>query len=199
LWPVEFLAGQTIFDQDESGIACTSSLQARLRSSPALGSTRRTCWPSWGRQTCSGSWRSSTRGHGPPGRQPSPPCRQCPWTSEALPNWPAGRPAIAEQLLRVLARRLRRTNNNLADLIYTDAPGRVAKQLLALAERFGTSPGGTVRVTHDLTQEEIAQLVGASRETVNKALSDFVQRGWISLEGKTFVIHDPERLSRRAR
>ena len=82
---------------------------------------------------------------------------------DALKAWIADRPEIAEQLLRVLARRLRRTNNNLADLIFTDVPGRVAKQLLQLAQRFGTQEGGAMRVTHDLTQEEIAQLVGASR------------------------------------
>ena len=86
----------------------------------------------------------------------------------ALQAWIAERPQIAEQLLRVLARRLRRTNNNLADLILTDVPGRVAKQLLALAQRFGTQHDGGLRVTHDLTQVEIAQLVGASRESVNK-------------------------------
>ena len=50
-----------------------------------------------------------------------------------------------------------------------------------------------------LTQEELAQLVGASRETVNKALADFAQRGWLRLEGKSVVILDRERLSRRAR
>ena len=100
---------------------------------------------------------------------------------------------------RVLARRLRRTNNNLADLIFTDVPGRVAKQLLQLAQRFGTQEGGAMRVTHDLTQEEIAQLVGASRETVNKALADFAHRGWIRLEGKSVLICDSERLARRAR
>ena len=43
-------------------------------------------------------------------------------------------------------------------------------------------------MTHDLTQEEIAQLVGASRETVNKALADFAHRGWIRLEGKSVLI-----------
>ena len=104
-----------------------------------------------------------------------------------------------EQQLRGLARRLRRTNNNLADLIFTDVPGRVAKQLLQLAQRFGTQEGGALRVTHDLTQEEIAQLVGASRETVNKALADFAHRGWIRLEGKSVLISDSERLARRAR
>ncbi len=117
----------------------------------------------------------------------------------ALREWIARRPDIAEQLLRVLARRLRRTNNTLADLIFTDVPGRVAKALLQLAQRFGTQESGALRVTHDLTQEEIAQLVGASRETVNKALADFAQRGWLRLEGKSVLISDPERLARRAR
>ena len=104
-----------------------------------------------------------------------------------------------DQLLRVVARRLRRTNTMLADLIFVDVPGRVAKQLLQLAQRFGSVDGGQLRVTHDLTQEELAQLVGASRETVNKALADFAQRGWLRLEGKSVVILDRERLARRAR
>ena len=117
----------------------------------------------------------------------------------ALRAWIAERPQVAEQLLRVLARTLRRTNNNLADLIFTDVPGRVAKQLLALAQRFGIQEDGGLRVTHDLTQEEIAQLVGASRETVNKALADFAHHGWIRLEGKSVLICDPKRLAHRAR
>ena len=120
-------------------------------------------------------------------------------SKQALRSWIAERPAIAEQLLRVVARRLRRTNAMLADLIFTDVPGRVAKQLLSLAQRFGTVEGGNLRVTHDLTQEELAQLVGASRETVNKALADFAQRGWLRLEGKSVVILDRDRLARRAR
>ena len=117
----------------------------------------------------------------------------------ALRPWLNDRPEIAEQLLRVLARRLRRTNDALADLIFTDVPGRVAKALLELAERFGTQEGEGVRVHHDLTQEELAQLVGASRETVNKALADFASRGWLRLEPRSVVIMDIERLARRAR
>jgi CRP-like cAMP-binding protein len=68
-----------------------------------------------------------------------------------------------------------------------------------MAGRFGTRDGGVLRVTHDLTQEELAQLVGASRETVNKALADFASRGWLRLDGKSVIILDPERLARRAR
>jgi CRP/FNR family cyclic AMP-dependent transcriptional regulator len=117
----------------------------------------------------------------------------------ALRDWINKRPEIAEQLLRVLARRLRRTNDALADLIFTDVPGRVAKALLALSERFGTPEGDGVRVHHDLTQEELAQLVGASRETVNKALADFASRGWMRVDSRAVTILDAERLARRAR
>jgi CRP/FNR family cyclic AMP-dependent transcriptional regulator len=113
---------------------------------------------------------------------------------ETLRAWIADRPEITERLLRLMARRLRRTNDNVADLISTDAPGRVAKQLLQFAQRFGTQEDGALRVTHDLTQEEIAQLVGASRETVNKVLGDFANRGWITLEGKSVLISNSERL-----
>jgi CRP/FNR family transcriptional regulator, cyclic AMP receptor protein len=118
---------------------------------------------------------------------------------DALRAWIADRPEIAERLLRVLARRLRRTNSDLTDLIFIDVSGRVAKRLLGLAQRFGTREGGAMRVTHDLTQEELAQLVGAARETVNKVLADFAHRGWIQLEGNSLLICDSERLTMRAR
>ena len=119
--------------------------------------------------------------------------------STMLRQWIDNHPEISQQLLRVLARRLRRTNASLADLIFTDVPGRVAKTLLQLATRFGVHEGGALRVNHDLTQEEIAQLVGASRETVNKALATFAHRGWIRLEGKSVLIVNTEHLARRAR
>jgi CRP-like cAMP-binding protein len=139
-----------------------------------------------------------------PGRRTSSattitPVRAVSMDREALRGWIAHRPEIADQLLRVLARRLRRTDDNLADLIFTDVPGRVAKQLLTLAKRFGIQEDGVMRVTHDLTQEEIAQLVGASRETVNKALADFAHRGWIRIETRRVVICESARLAKRAR
>lgn len=108
-------------------------------------------------------------------------------------------PEVAAELLRVLAERLRQTNDAMADLVFTDVPGRVAKALLSLAERFGETDPDGVRVHHDLTQEELAQLVGASRETVNKALSDFAGRGWLRVDARAVVLLDLERLRRRAR
>ena len=111
----------------------------------------------------------------------------------------AGRPEVAKVLLAALAKRLRRTNENLADLVFSDVPGRVAKALLDLSERFGRPTDDGLRVAHDLTQEELAQLVGASRETVNKALADFAGRGWLKLEARAVLLLDVDRLRRRAR
>ena len=116
-----------------------------------------------------------------------------------LMPWLAGRPEVAAALLQALARRLRRTNEAMADLVFCDVPGRVEKALMELGEKFGTIIPGGLLVTHDMTQEELAQLVGASRETVNKALADFAQRGWISLESRQVLILDVERLGKRAR
>lgn len=117
-----------------------------------------------------------------------------------LDEFLTSRPQVALTLLKALARRLRRTNDTLADLVFTDVPGRVAKALLDLASRFGRPlDGGGVLVMHDLTQEELAQLVGASRETVNKALADFATRGWLRLEARAVVLLEVERLQRRAR
>ena len=118
---------------------------------------------------------------------------------QALRDWVTDRPDMALHLLRALAQRLRRTNEVMTDLVFTDVPGRVAKALLDLADRFGLQRPDGLQVNHDLTQEELAQLVGASRETVNKALADFVSRGWIQLSAKSVLLVDPERLRRRAR
>ncbi|MDP4588983.1 MAG: Crp/Fnr family transcriptional regulator [Candidatus Nanopelagicales bacterium] len=116
-----------------------------------------------------------------------------------LNPWLAGRPEVAQKLLQALAHRLRRTNEAMSDLVFADVPGRVAKALLELGEKFGSKTEAGIYVNHDLTQEELAQLVGASRETVNKALADFVSRGWLKLETRSVELLDLERLSKRAR
>ncbi len=116
-----------------------------------------------------------------------------------LNPWLVGRPEVAQKLLQALAHRLRRTNEAMSDLVFADVPGRVAKALLELGEKFGSKTEAGVYVNHDLTQEELAQLVGASRETVNKALADFVSRGWLKLETRSVELLDLERLAKRAR
>ncbi|MDR1151813.1 MAG: Crp/Fnr family transcriptional regulator, partial [Bifidobacteriaceae bacterium] len=116
-----------------------------------------------------------------------------------LGAWIRVHPEVGTHLLTALAGRLRRTNEILGDLVFCDVPGRVARTILDLSHRFGQVQDRGVFVRHDLTQEELAQLVGASRETVNKALSGFAGRGWIRLEGRAMTILDLDRLRRRAR
>jgi CRP/FNR family cyclic AMP-dependent transcriptional regulator len=118
---------------------------------------------------------------------------------DALRPWLLERPEVSMHMLRALARRLRRANDVTADLVFTDVPGRVAKNLLDLAERFGEQQRDGLHVHHDLTQEELAQLVGASRETVNKALADFAARGWLQISARSVLILDADRLRKRAR
>jgi len=117
---------------------------------------------------------------------------------EKVIPWLKQNPEVSLQLLTRLSQRLRRTNEAVGDLVFSDVPGRVAKALIDLGDRFGkTTPEGLL-VNHDLTQEELAQLVGASRETVNKALADFAGRGWLKLDGRSVLITDVERLSKRS-
>jgi CRP/FNR family cyclic AMP-dependent transcriptional regulator len=113
--------------------------------------------------------------------------------------WITQHPQVALQLLARLAQRLRRNYEVVGDLVFSDVPGRVAKALIDLGERFGKETTEGLYVNHDLTQEELAQLVGASRETVNKALADFAGRNWIRLDGRAVLVLDQERLSKRGR
>jgi CRP-like cAMP-binding protein len=114
-------------------------------------------------------------------------------------GWIKEHPQVSLQLLGRLAQRLRKANDVLSDLVFADVPGRVAKAIIELGQRFGTQKPDGLHVNHELTQEELAQLVGASRETVNKALADFATRGWVKLEPRAVIILDYERLVKRGR
>ncbi|GAB3041127.1 Crp/Fnr family transcriptional regulator [Sediminivirga luteola] len=116
-----------------------------------------------------------------------------------LVTWLGDHPHASLNLLKALAQRLRKTNDTVGDLVFSDVPGRVAKALMDLADRFGRPAADGVLVAHELTQEELAQLVGASRETVNKALADFAARGWLRLEARAVVLLDLDRMAARAR
>ena len=92
---------------------------------------------------------------------------------------------------RLLAQRLRAMDEALADSVFLDVTGRTAKRMLELAD------GGDQFVL-PVTQEELAGMVGASRERVNKAIASFIRLGW--LEQRDRQLHDhPARPPRAAR
>ena len=96
-------------------------------------------------------------------------------------------------VVRILARRLRATDEALADAMFLDVTGRTAKRLLELAD-------GEDEFRMPLTQEELAGMVGASRERVNKAIALFVKLGWLEISGRSqYRILDRDELEDRAR
>jgi CRP-like cAMP-binding protein len=103
------------------------------------------------------------------------------------------RPELLWTVVGILARRLRATDEALADAVFLDVTGRTAKRLLELAD-------GQDEFRMPLTQEELAGMVGASRERVNKAIATFVRLGWVEVSGRgQYRILDRDELTARAR
>ena len=106
-------------------------------------------------------------------------------------------PKIALKLLEALTRRLRSTDQMVEDLIFLDVYGRVAKKLLELAETHGTLTEDGNRIDVRLTQQELASMVGASRESVNKVMGYFTDKKILSTDKHRITIHRPNDLKRR--
>ena len=103
------------------------------------------------------------------------------------------------ELLRTLARSLRPAEIGLATNVQLDVTGRVVCQLMDLARQFGTVEAGRITVRHNLSQGDLAQLVGARRGTVNRTLSKLERRGWVQVGYKSLVILDGAKLAHRYR
>lgn len=101
------------------------------------------------------------------------------------------RPQLLWSVVAMLSHRLRSTDAALADSVFLDVTGRTAKRLLELA-------GDQDAFLLPVTQEELAGMVGASRERVNKAIASFVKLGWIEQRDRRYEITDREQLTRRA-
>ncbi|SNS60473.1 cAMP-binding domain of CRP or a regulatory subunit of cAMP-dependent protein kinases [Actinomadura meyerae] len=111
-------------------------------------------------------------------------------------------------IMRMLCQRWRDADRKRVEFGMFDATGRVAQRLVELAERFGvpyvprgeTGTGGeSVRITLNLSQEELAGWVGASREAVSKALRTLRRHGWIETGRRRLIVHDLQALRRHAR
>lgn len=106
-------------------------------------------------------------------------------------------PKIAIQIIEVLTRRLRSTDQMVEDLIFLDVYGRVAKKLLELADTHGSKVDDGTRIDVRLTQQEIAAMVGASRESVNKVMGYFTDKNFISTDKHKITLHRISELERR--
>lgn len=102
-------------------------------------------------------------------------------------------PKVAWALLVELSRRLRAADGKIGGLVLLDVPGRIARLLLDHVAEDGKT------IEKPLTHQTIAQMIGASRETVSRAMRDFQDEGWVSVDRRRITLTDVEALRRRAR
>jgi CRP-like cAMP-binding protein len=100
-------------------------------------------------------------------------------------------PDVALKLIEVLCERLRHTSEQVEDVIFLDLPGRLAKTLLYLMTRSGQRPPCALTIT----QREIGQMIGMSRESANKQLRAWAARGWLRIERGRVVLLDADALT----
>ncbi len=105
-------------------------------------------------------------------------------------------PGVKDVLLRLLAQQLARASHRLVEAHYTDAESRVRRRLCELGERYATGEGEAVV---PLTQEDLAEMAGTSRATVNRVLRDEQRRDILELARGRIRICDLEGLRRRSR
>jgi CRP/FNR family transcriptional regulator len=110
--------------------------------------------------------------------------------ADYLVSWLTADPARARHVLRWLAGRVLLGHEAMIDQQAIDIPRRVAQAVLDMAQRFGEPDREGVLVQHELTQAQLADLIGASREAVNRALSRLTRRGWLEIEKGSVMVHD---------
>jgi len=104
-------------------------------------------------------------------------------------------PPVARNLVKILSARVRLSDQVIQSLATLDVNGRVARQLLAFAERYGRDVDDGVQVRIVLTQSDLADLVGASRKRVNQTMVFFKEQGLVSTDTDgRFIIHNREGL-----
>lgn len=106
-------------------------------------------------------------------------------------------PELVSDMLAALSRRLRGTDLLVEDAAFLDLPARLAKRLLQLSERYGIKTDEGVEIDLRLTQQDLADLVGATRVAVNRQLRLYQDRGAIRIGRQRITILRPEELRKR--
>lgn len=105
-------------------------------------------------------------------------------------------PPVGTRILKLMGGRLRYVESKLSDLVFRSAPARLARLLLELSETMGESDQGGIRLKVRLTHQNLANLIGTSRETVTALLSQFQRQGLVTQNHRYLYLLDPDRLAR---
>lgn len=104
-------------------------------------------------------------------------------------------PNVGGKVLKLISGRLRRVETRVSDLVFKSAPARLAHLLIELSQTMGASENGFVRIQPRLTHQNLANLIGTSRETVSSLMSQFSQHGLITQDRRHIVVLDQSRLA----
>ena len=104
-------------------------------------------------------------------------------------------PDLTIRLTKLIGFRLKKIESRIEDLVFRDVPVRLARLLLSLSEEFGKQEDRGVRLALRITHQEIANLIGSTRETVSATLNDFKRQGLIQLDHRSITLIDKVRLS----
>lgn len=121
------------------------------------------------------------------------PCRVTVINKESLEKWWQADPAIAQHFMQLLAHQVRQKNNLLLQLAYSSVRKRVAEGLLRVYHQYRT-PDSPTPFELQLSREALANLVGTTKETVTRTLSEFKDAQWIALKGRQVVLLDIDAL-----
>lgn len=99
-------------------------------------------------------------------------------------------PDFTLHVLRTLTQRIRNLNSQVSDTFFLDLPARLARTLLNLARQHGVRSDEGIRIDLALTQTDLAEMTGATRVSINKALGRFRREKWINVKGRKFTILD---------
>jgi CRP/FNR family transcriptional regulator/CRP/FNR family cyclic AMP-dependent transcriptional regulator len=107
-------------------------------------------------------------------------------------------PKIAVNIIKILSQRIRRTDGLVEDVVFLDIPARLAKKLLELSESYGKKlPSGAIEIDLRLTQQDIANMLGTTRESVNRQLVAFQERQFITIDRQRITLLKPTELAKR--
>ncbi len=103
-------------------------------------------------------------------------------------------PDFSLHVLKSLGRNIRRLNSQLSDVFFLDLPARLARTLLNLAEQHGRVTVDGIVIDISLTQTDLAEMTGATRVSINKAIGRFRREQWVITKGRKFTLINPEAL-----
>ena len=187
-----FSAGATLFHEGDAGDSLYVVIDGRVRISRLSGSGAEATLAIVSKGDCVGEFalldsrpRSATA-------TAQTATRTFVVSRDDFRDWVRQRPEASLALLETLSLRLRRTDEAITDLMFLDLPHRLAKHLLTLAASVEPQPGRRLRI--QVTQGELASMLGVSRESVNKQLNQFARDGWITISRGAVTIDDGEAL-----